>query len=67
MRRFKETGPAGVVRPFAPTIDLQGDLSEEERQTEALEHIAVCASAIDHNIEVVANHLARIVASLAQK
>lgn len=67
MRRFKESGPAGVIRPFTPTLAVQGELTEEARQTEALEHIAVCASAIDHNIEAIANHLAHIVAYLARK
>lgn len=50
--QMKEYGPPDVVRPFRPSIEMGATkLSPEERQTEALEHIAVSLSAIDHNIE----------------
>ena len=67
MRRIKETGPKGVARPFEPTIDFQGSLSDESRQTEALEHIAVSLSAIDHNLEVLTNKISALLNVLAAK
>jgi len=53
MRRHKDTGPQGVIRPFQPSLDVAGNMSEEARQTEALEHIAVSLSAIDHNLDAL--------------
>ncbi|WP_127598710.1 hypothetical protein [Nitratireductor alexandrii] len=55
---LKESGPKGTVRPFTPTLEI-GDtkLTIEQRQTEALEHIAVSLSAIDNNIEVLVYRL----------
>lgn len=48
---IKESGPQDVVRPFRPSLEVTTKLSMEQRQVEALEHIAVSLSAIDHNIE----------------
>ncbi|RWK53490.1 hypothetical protein [Mesorhizobium sp.] len=48
---MKESGPPDVVRPFRPSLELHAKLSNEQRQTEAIEHIAVSLSAIDNNIE----------------
>ncbi|MER8803801.1 hypothetical protein [Mesorhizobium sp. M0898] len=48
---IKESGPQDVVRPFRPSLEVATKLSTDQRQTEAIEHIAVSLSAIDHNIE----------------
>lgn len=64
--QMKETGPKGVTRPFVPTIELGFKLSMEERQVEALEHIAVSLSAIDHNIELLATKMEGLLISLAK-
>jgi hypothetical protein len=40
-----------VKRPFTPTPELTERLPTDEKIAEALEHIAVALSAIDHNIE----------------
>ena len=64
---IKERGPEGVVRPFNPSFQSQGtptDLNPEQRQTEALEHIAVSLSAIDHNLELLAKAVISIATSL---
>ncbi len=53
MRRMKESGPPNVVRPFVPTIAMGEDNETDKRVAEALEHIAVSLSAIDHNLEVL--------------
>lgn len=57
---FKEQGPNGVARPFKPS--LEANMPLDARQTEALEHIAVSLSAIDHNIDMIAKFLAQIAA-----
>lgn len=57
MQRIRKSGPKGVVRPFQPTIDINGSIPLEEKKLEALEHIAVALSAIDHNLEVIARKL----------
>lgn len=64
---MKETGPPNVVRPFRPTIDVGSTLTTDQRQVEALEHIAVSLSAIDHNIEVLTSKIAFLATALAQK
>ncbi len=51
MAIFKPSGPTGVVRPFQPSIGVEDPM---ERAAHALEHIAVALSAIDHNVEVIA-------------
>jgi hypothetical protein len=51
MQRIRKSGPPNVTRPFVPTLDLTGKLPTDEKIAEALEHIAVALSAIDHNIE----------------
>ena len=53
MQRIRKHGPHGVVRPFTPTLELTEKLPTDEKIAEALEHIAVALSAIDHNLEVL--------------
>ncbi|MER8416233.1 hypothetical protein [Mesorhizobium sp. M1329] len=53
MQRIRKTGPQGVIRPFSPTPDLNGSMAADEKIAEALEHIAIALSAIDHNLEVM--------------
>ena len=48
----KPSGPQGAKRPFQPVI---GDKDPVERAAHALEHIAVVLSALDHNVELIAN------------
>ena len=52
MKRIRKSGPAGVMRPFIPSVEIAEKLPSEEKILETLEHIAVVLSAIDHNIEV---------------
>ncbi len=51
---IKPSGPTGVMRPFMPVFN---DKEPAERIAHALEHIAVALSAIDHNVEAIANSL----------
>ena len=44
-------GPTGVVRPYR-TLPQTDELTEQIAQ--ALDHIAVSLSAIDHNLELLA-------------
>jgi hypothetical protein len=67
MQRIKETGPQGVVRPFQPTIEVQSHMTPEARQTEALEHIAVSISAIDHNLELLTKAMFSVAEALKQR
>lgn len=53
MQRIRKSGPRGTVRPFSPTPDIQGTMETGEKIAEALEHIAVALSAIDHNLEIL--------------
>jgi hypothetical protein len=64
---MKENGPEGVPRPFKPTVEVGATrLSPEQRQTEALEHIAVSLSAIDHNFERLINQMDGLLQSLGR-
>jgi methyl-accepting chemotaxis protein len=56
MKRIRVGGPPGVQRPFTPTPDIADGLSAEEKQAEALEHIARALSAIDHSLEQIAKN-----------
>lgn len=51
--RTRTGGPAETVRPFIPDT---GVTDIEVQKTEALEHIARALSAIDHNLELVAQN-----------
>lgn len=53
MKRIRTAGPQGVVRPFVPGINLEAP----DQVADALDHIARALSAIDHNVEVLANRL----------
>lgn len=53
MQRIRKSGPEGVTRPFVPSIDLTGEMKTDEKIAEALEHIAIALSAIDHNLETL--------------
>lgn len=53
MQRTRKSGPQGVIRPFSPTPDFTGEMPTDEKIAEALEHIAIALSAIDHNLEVL--------------
>lgn len=56
MRTIREVGPMGVVRPYQPAMS---DNDAAGRIADALDHIAVSLSAIDHNLEVLVNHLVK--------
>jgi hypothetical protein len=47
---MRSGGPKGVARPFTPALGL----TPEEDAAEALDHIARARSAIDHNLEIIA-------------
>lgn len=54
MQRIRMGGPQGVVRPYStmpPTTE------PNEQIAQALDHIAFSLSAIDHNLEVLVEHL----------
>ena len=48
MKRIRIGGPVGVVRPYTPLP--QTDVPAEQI-AQALDHIAISLSAIDHNLE----------------
>lgn len=54
MQRIRMGGPQGVVRPYK-TIPQTNEPVEQIAQ--ALDHIAVALSAIDHNLEALLRHL----------
>ncbi len=56
-RMFRKSGPDHAIRPFQPTMDLDNSLLAEEKILDALEHIAVALSAIDHNLETLVRYL----------
>jgi hypothetical protein len=64
MTRMRASGPPGVVRPFQPTM---GTTNPEVEKAEALDHIAKALSAIDHNVETLANAAAAIVDLLKKR
>ena len=49
MQRIRMGGPAGVTRPY---MTLPATSKSDEQVAQALDHIAVSLSAIDHNLEV---------------
>lgn len=57
MRRITQGGPPYVRRPFVPTPDFDGSTTEGDKIAQALEHIARSLSAIDHNLEILTEHL----------
>lgn len=57
MQRIRKSGPQGVVRPFVPSPDVAGTMKTDEKIAEALEHIAVALSAIDHNLEAIVSRM----------
>lgn len=54
--RIRIGGPRGVVRPYSalPQTDVPA-----EQIAQALDHIATALSAIDHNLELIARHVAQ--------
>jgi hypothetical protein len=57
--RIRKRGPEGAKRPFEPTMNGMEQWEIGEKVAEALEHIAIALSAIDHNLEVLVDHLTR--------
>ncbi len=55
--RIRPTSPEGVVRPFRPSIGLTDPV---EQLADALDKIAVTLASIDHNLEVLTNHIGNI-------
>ena len=53
-RAIRPHGPQGVTRPSNPAIGLT---DPAEQVADALDRIAVTLAAIDHNLEVLVNHL----------
>lgn len=53
----RKSGPQGVVRPYEPE---RGVSDPNHRIAEALDHIAVALSAIDHNVDQIAQHVAAL-------
>ena len=58
-RMFRKSGPQGTVRPFTPTVDINNQLTFEEKALDALESIAVSLAAIDHNLETLLKRTAK--------
>ena len=54
MGRIRMGGPQGVVRPY---LTLPPTDKSDEQIAQALDHIAVSLSAIDHNLELLVKHL----------
>jgi hypothetical protein len=57
MARIRKSGPKNARRPFQPATE---EMKTGEQIAEALEHIAVALSAIDHNLEILAQHVIKI-------
>ncbi len=57
MHRIRKSGPKGVIRPFNPTPEFDGSMKTDEKIAEALEHIAIALSAMDHNLEAILGKL----------
>lgn len=57
MARIRKSGPKNARRPFQPATT---EIKTGEQIAEALEHIAVALSAIDHNLEILAQHVIKI-------
>lgn len=57
MQRIRKSGPKGVTRPFNPIPDITGEMKTDEKIAEALEHIAIALSAMDHNLELIVGKL----------
>lgn len=55
MPRIRSSGPTGVVRPFQPNI-VATNSEATDQIADALDHVAVSLSAIDHNLEVIAKN-----------
>ncbi len=53
----RKSGPQGVVRPYEPE---RGVIDHTHRISEALDHIAVALSAIDHNVDQIAQQVAAL-------
>lgn len=67
MQRIRKSGPKGVARPFVPTVDIGGSMKPDEQAAEALEHIAVALSSIDHNLEAMVGKMDGLLRILAQQ
>jgi hypothetical protein len=50
MQRIRPSGPPGVARPY---VSMLASSEAKEQMAQALDHIAVVLSAIDHNLEVL--------------
>ena len=61
MQRIRPSGPPGVVRPYVSILPT-GEPTEQIAQ--ALDHIAVSLSAIDHNLELLTKSLGGVAALL---
>jgi hypothetical protein len=57
LARIRKSGPKNARRPFQPTDE---EMDTGEKIAEALEHIATALSAIDHNLEILAQHLIKM-------
>lgn len=55
-RIVRKSGPPNTVRPFAPTPFID---EPAEKVLDTLESIAVSLAAIDHNLEVLVDHIKR--------
>ena len=64
---IRKHGPEGVMRPYTPLIDIGNELEPAEKAAEALDHIAFSLSAIDHNLEVLAQNVGAILNVLVQQ
>jgi hypothetical protein len=51
--RIRTGGPPGAKRAFVPTL---GQNTPEEQIADAIDHIAKALSAIDHNLEALAEY-----------
>ena len=57
--RIRLGGPSGVKHPYAPSPDPS---SSHEQMAQALDHIAVVLSAINHNLEALTATLTEMAA-----
>jgi prefoldin subunit 5 len=70
MKHIRKSGPHGAVRPYNPISDIGTSIAAEDKAAEALDHIAISLSAIDHNLEALTKEmtaLAHILPDLLRK
>lgn len=54
MKRIRPSGPEGAMAPFRPSLNAA---EPAEQIADAIDHIAVMMSAMNHNLEILVRHI----------